>query len=416
MKSTFGVKRKRPDDGQSEEDKEAKLRRKLHHSLRELRKVVKKAKTFEVQKTLKKRKDARRNDPESDMYRDLGIQMEMLKCLNHDQLARSALVTKLKKDKILFSEQSIQAISAELASNLVSPGTPGTPMAKVQSRILSSKVLASEVTSMMDTLKAFLHPSVGSEDAGKATHDSDVSLNISRKQRTSKVSVGIASSEGSGGEDEDSTSDHDVAETSDGWESGTVGEPSGSEDSDGEGDAISEYQQSRPNGSKGQSQFLPSLSVGFTRGDSGSEISDSELKLVDGSRKNRRGQRARRAIWEKKFGNNANHVKKKEEQAAPKRRPPGSIPADRNAEMGNSSSRRSTAPSRTPTRRLKPVRGYQNTKDSASKQKQSGRLEYQGDFRKHQERPLHPSWEAKRKQRMAGMVPSQGTKIVFSDS
>jgi len=43
-----------------------------------------------------------------------------------------------------------------------------------------------------------------------------------------------------------------------------------------------------------ESTFLPSLSVGFIRGDSDSEWSDSEAKTAD-IRKNRRGQRARRA-------------------------------------------------------------------------------------------------------------------------
>lgn len=43
-----------------------------------------------------------------------------------------------------------------------------------------------------------------------------------------------------------------------------------------------------------ESTFLPSLSVGFIRGDSDSEFSDTEDKTAD-LRKNRRGQRARRA-------------------------------------------------------------------------------------------------------------------------
>ena len=44
-----------------------------------------------------------------------------------------------------------------------------------------------------------------------------------------------------------------------------------------------------------ESTFLPSLAVGFTRGDSDSDWSDGEANVADGVRKNRRGQRARRA-------------------------------------------------------------------------------------------------------------------------
>jgi len=52
--------------------------------------------------------------------------------------------------------------------------------------------------------------------------------------------------------------------------------------------------QAKSKASSAESTFLPSLSVGFIRGDSDSEWSDSEAKTTD-IRKNRRGQRARRA-------------------------------------------------------------------------------------------------------------------------
>ncbi|KAK0464608.1 BUD22-domain-containing protein [Desarmillaria tabescens] len=68
--------------------------------------------------------------------------------------------------------------------------------------------------------------------------------------------------------------------------------------------------------STGASTFLPSLSVGFIKGNEDSDWSDSDAKAGDiEQKKNRRGQRARRAIWEKKYGKNANH-KKKEAMAA----------------------------------------------------------------------------------------------------
>lgn len=68
------------------------------------------------------------------------------------------------------------------------------------------------------------------------------------------------------------------------------------------------------------STFLPSLSVGYTLGpdDSDPEMDDDPTGSgVIGSsgvgveRKNRRGQRARQAIWEKKFGRGAKHLVKR---------------------------------------------------------------------------------------------------------
>jgi hypothetical protein len=230
-------------------------------------------------------------------------------------------MTKLKKDKALSADPSIQAVSEELASNLVSPGASGTPTAKVQSRILSSKLLASEVVSIVETLRTVLRPPVGSEGIGEATDNSHASLNISKRRRigtghdidefSSKDNAMNSSREGSDEGSEYTSGDEAVAEMDDGWESGTVGAPSGSDDSvTGAADDDSspedstsadfpledpKSKKSRLHGSRGQSEFLPSLSVGFTRGDSSSEFSDSETKSVDGIKKNRRGQRARRA-------------------------------------------------------------------------------------------------------------------------
>lgn len=241
-------------------------------------------------------------------------------------------MTKLKKDKTLSVDPSIQAISAELTSNIVSPAAPGTPTAKVQSRILSSKVLASEVVSIVETLRTLLNPSVGSEDIGEATNNPQASPNISKKRRTgtghekdpfsSQDNAANPSGEESDRGDESTSGDEAIAGVDDGWESGTIDAPSGSDgsvtgsaddrdsssdDSDDvkfvrgssdEGRFPSENPKTRklqPHGAKGQSEFLPSLSVGFARGDSGSEFSDSETRFVDGVKKNRRGQRARRA-------------------------------------------------------------------------------------------------------------------------
>ena len=126
-------------------------------------------------------------------------------------------------------------------------------------------------------------------------------------------------------------------------------------------------------------------------------------------------------MWEKKFGKNANHVKK-QQQHATERRLPGFVPADRQSGKGNSSSR----PCRTPiqSRDHEQVgkqalgRGPEGTRPSGSAKGQSeGNVNV--DLRRNRpqgDRPLHPSWEAKRKQKSAGIVRSQGTKIVFSES
>ncbi|KAH7020605.1 putative cellular morphogenesis protein [Macrophomina phaseolina] len=62
-----------------------------------------------------------------------------------------------------------------------------------------------------------------------------------------------------------------------------------------------------------KSTFLPSLSaVGYISG-SESEPEDLEDQIAP-PRKNRRGQRARQQLWEKKYGNSAKHLAKKKEK------------------------------------------------------------------------------------------------------
>ena len=61
-----------------------------------------------------------------------------------------------------------------------------------------------------------------------------------------------------------------------------------------------------PAAKPGLSTFLPTLMGGYW---SGSESSASDIEDAAPVKKNRPGQMARRAIWEKKYGEKANHVK-----------------------------------------------------------------------------------------------------------
>ncbi|ORY10936.1 Bud-site selection protein [Clohesyomyces aquaticus] len=61
-----------------------------------------------------------------------------------------------------------------------------------------------------------------------------------------------------------------------------------------------------------KSTFLPSLSMGNYLSGSDSEASDLDVDVAP--KKNRRGQRARQQIWEKKFGEKAKHVQKQDSQ------------------------------------------------------------------------------------------------------
>jgi len=294
----------------------------------------------------------------------------------------------------------------------------------VQSRILSSKILGSEVVSTIESLRTFLDAFSRSENTGNSTYNPQSSLNVPER-RTGRGKKALSSRDNVADpinqkSTEDSTSDGEaMAEMDDDWESGTVSGRSELDDAvsasvddhddvtfeRASDDALSGNNKSRPHGGQGQSEFLPCLSVGFARGDSGSEFSDDETRLVDGIKKNRRGQRARRAIWEKRFGKNANHIKNS------KRRLGGSVPSDRHSGKGYLSSRYHPTPARSRAH----THDQEHVPRPASEGIHGSTRRNDGDQRRKQE-ILHPSWEAKKKYKAAGIVPSQGTKVVFGES
>jgi hypothetical protein len=248
--------------------------------------------------------------------------------INHDAVANTALRRRLTKDKVLSENESMQtALNQELSSNLLTPANDGTPASKIQNRLLSSKILAAGVSTAVEDLRTVVKPV---EDS----HDGDVSVDEEIQERPKKlkkidgkllsasaefgdrdVEMDLGGSEMKVSRSEQVDDDDvDVA----GWESGTVGDDEREPDDDWEStsliddspdgymdedtpDAEEQYVAKQPGTSKshareGQSTFLSSLSTGFVRGGSDSDWSESEAKVADfAQKKNRRGQRARRA-------------------------------------------------------------------------------------------------------------------------
>ncbi|KAG7443084.1 Bud-site selection protein [Guyanagaster necrorhizus] len=402
MAEKRGVKRKR-NEAPKEKDLGVKIGGKLHHDLREVKKAAKKAKNFETQKLVKKLKTLRNRNEDHSQITECESELDELKGLNHEAVARTALRSKLLKDRILSGNEYVQAaMSDQLQSNLLGGST------KVQGRILSSKVLAVEIANIIEGLRAVILPPA----------DEDVETSEPPRKMT-KVEV-------KDGEGEDDDDDEEEVEAGDemGWESGTVGDDekenddgweSGSLDEDGnvdEGDDDTEVPlagpRAKPTGTKAQSKsstggstFLPSLSVGFIKGNEDSDWSESDAKAGDiEQKKNRRGQRARRAIWEKKYGKNANH-KKQEAMAA-------AIEPGRkrwsNSDGGPSNRRYDSRPSHGSAKDGK-FKARDKGSEGQHHQRQDTGWEQRKAFTRDDsivkpddgKEALHPSWEAKRR-------------------
>jgi hypothetical protein len=208
----------------------------------------------------------------------------------------------------------------ELEHHLPSPVEPGSTLAKIQSRLLSSKILSAQVAASVESLRILVNPALKPQK-GKDTrvHEGMVE---ELKGHNDPSSHPIPSEE-----DEDSSP---LVADDLGWESGTVdmedgivddaswesdnrSGPSSSgpehlskfdEKSATESDNDSDGAAFRNSGSSKKvkansitdSTFLPSLSVGFIHGSDDSDFDEAaESKAADIPRKNRRGQRARRA-------------------------------------------------------------------------------------------------------------------------
>ena len=224
------------------------------------------------------------------------------------------------------------AASNELVSTLI-PAAAGTPTAKCESRLLSSKFLATEVAIVMEDLNNLLQQKPEGNDSGMKDEDTSV---ISRKKLKQVSKEGnlqgadllpmcledqaertenelppphnepVSDNEGANEAGwESSTIDDNEKEMDDGWESGSLA------DSDLE-EATAPLKTKPSNNSTPpklpssmmiarplvqQSAFLPSLSVGFIRGTSDdSDFGEAAVAAGDiDFKKNRRGQRARRA-------------------------------------------------------------------------------------------------------------------------
>lgn len=160
--------------------------------------------------------------------------------------------------------------------------------------------------------------------------------------------------------------------------------------------------------------FLPSLTAGYWS-NSDSAVSDPDSDAADIKlRKNRMGQQARRALWEKKFGYKANHLKQESQsrdhgwdarKGAQGGEERGSRGRGRGRGRGASASggrnRRSNRPAN-----VKGASGANSDPVGVRRGKPSEAKAAEG--------PLHPSWEAAKKKKEVKTMPAfEGKKTVF---
>lgn len=370
-----------------------RIRAKLHQAVKVAHSAAKKARQHELQRHVRRLKqcaEAERSDLEKELY--------YLKTLDIHALALRALSTKLVKAKILpkqaqgAEEERFPLLPFALEAK-VDPATTETLLSfehkaheHICNQVLSSKVLASELTACL----ASLIPLVTQHKAPKTPVTEPVkSDKEARPVEVAPPEDGYESDDGMGNQENvHMRGDMDtlVASGSDTEDSDDEDTPRKRANTSGEDDE--------------EDAFLPSLHTGFIPATEGDDWSDAEADYADtggkgpakSQRKNRRGQRERRAIWEKKYGRHANHLKLREKE--PRK------------------AREHRAPDR-PTKRPKPMQAppprQPRTQDphppSSSRVKPAP---------PPSNAPLHPSWIAKQRAKEAQHAAKpQGTKVVF---
>lgn len=480
-----------------------------YHTQREFRKLFKRVKIFETQRSIKRIKEARKKGEDTEQLEN---ELELTKKVDLDHLSALMFFTKLKKDA-LRKENDVQAY---LESHAIDDNASDAALRKVHSRFLSNKQMGTDSQDLLNHLRYMIN---GQEATKSSKQDKAKELqqqkHISQKPNlksslkpateqeahnfTRKVSFGANKDEDmhdsmdwssiDGDSDtnqeldpsdelstdqprdmamEASADDHSKLKVKDngrvkaasegkvplrkGKHEGQVGGLEGTRYSseeetqgaildpyndgyDSDGEPLDSITRDHSTAST-RSVFLPSLSAGFTTGDSDASEdewnSDGEADrakgtqqkkrgvkaLLDG-RKNRLGQRQRRQLWEKIHGKKARHLG---ESARPGRKTTTDHASGSNRVPTSRAYRGGVTLGTQARNGIRQVPAGASSRTSAGTEKVDGRLippmKPDNKTKAKPAEELHPSWEAKRRQKelmTKALTPAAGTKIVFDD-
>ncbi|KAJ5125715.1 hypothetical protein N7448_005033 [Penicillium atrosanguineum] len=434
--------------------KAVRLGVKFDHGVQMISKGLKTARGFERQKLSRREKTAKSQDNSTALSK-LVEEVNALKALDYNVTAAKYLFKQLSKTKRIAECPAFKEF--EESRNVPTNGPKSTAEANILGRLFSSTPVKNVVPTIISEIRKLLEVDeapAGKQDKAETKKDAGSKEKSARKKAEESESV-------SGSEDEaqpkrsSSTRDgerasHDMDISGD-EESGSdefadfdarLGPGSDSEgevDSDGGlpmksralADDISDSVSRSPSpafsaadsppskktkaarGSDAPVQsttFLPSLMGGYWSGSE--DASDGEEEAAAPKRKNRMGQQARRALWEKKFGAGANHVQKEVKKQKKSRDSgwdtrKGATDGGRGGRFGGPGGFEDRGLSDRP----------HNVHNAGGQQSSSGptqRSRLKPPPSKDDEGPLHPSWEAKKKlKEQASTAKFQGTKVTF---
>jgi len=427
-------KRKREDDA-SEKDsqiedqalriKVSRLRAKLDQALKSLTPALKLARGFERQK-LGRRQKAANNDPHTLLR--LREEVIVLKQLQLGETAKNHLIKHLSRTKriresppfihIYGENPPVASAQSGAEANILGRLFNSAPVKQSLNEIMQSifGVLSIPQTPSADgkqqtKTKAAGDPQVTTaqeddEFNGFSATDSPEDIQDDPKRPLSNPhedhETDLIFKHRLASSDEDSDDNQDLCIQHDYKLRGVSISSVESEDDDVDLPEEQTYGKPRDATATTKTAFLPSLSMGgyYSGSDSGGDDDfDRRSPPVPEVRKNRRGQRARQQLAEKKFGQNAKHLQK--QKAANLRN------------SGWDAKRGAVGPPGGTGQRMRQIR----TSGSGVYSRPADRVQAKEDKAKSRDDQgsIHPSWEAakKRKLQNQGQVQFAGKKITF---
>ncbi|KAJ9661568.1 hypothetical protein H2201_006424 [Coniosporium apollinis] len=420
-----------------------RVEQKINHGKKLLNRALKLAKGFERQKLGRRQKTASQKGDAAGLAR-IDAEIEALKKLDIADAAETYLYKTLLKIKTIAASPSLPA-----SVKLPSKAPPDTSTANVTARLYN----ANPVKEAMGDILSDIRNALGVEQAGEAGRKNATKTGVSERdhaksrlecfeQGASSKSVS-ASSAGSKEEVENAYSDEFSDPDSEDFahlDARVAGSSAEGSDEDSEEvpvrsgllrgsargydpaddlslspSAFSSSSQSPESESKASvskaaanankiSTFLPSLTMGGYWSGSESLPSDEEVDVAP--RKNRRGQRARQQLWEKKFGGKAKHLQKQDTTGNNNRHHGWDPKRGAQGEGDKRFGQRRTGEHSTPGTKRR--RGGDATPANGAELVPSRQVK--GD----DQGPLHPSWEAaKQRKEQRATAPFQGKKVVF---
>ncbi|EEP76436.1 predicted protein [Uncinocarpus reesii 1704] len=408
-----------------------RLEQKIEQGIQQVHRALKTARGFERQKLGRRQKNAQSKNETAQLSR-LSEEVQALKSLDLSEISRKYVIKQLVKTKRIADSPVFAQL--EFSKQNVFDGKKDGPEANVMARLFSSNPVKTILPGIMDGIRGIL----GVDDAAISDKKTAASQKTSKTPATAgplisktplqmdshssdqeDTPMGEAESTSEFAQFDDLIASSSGSESEGDYENIVSGKkdkaydpvedfslsptPSVTDSDSPPATALKSSKPSKPSG-KASTTFLPSLTMGGYWSGTESEAEDNEAASAIAPRKNRMGQQARRKLWEKKFGANANHVRK---QGEGNNRDSG-WDMRRGATSNEGRGRDSGGGGRL-GRRSKDESGPYRRGEGAGRMRDSIKRGQDQD-----QKPLHPSWEAaKRAKEQKAQANFQGKKVVF---